>query len=287
MDYKRIYNELIVSAKSKCRTKDKIEEYYESHHVIPDFMFSIRRGKGPSGHLPGNSGYAENKVLLTAREHFFAHLLLCRIYRKTRYEYSCLSSLMLMLGISKKNTRMAVNRRAFKDSIGQSSIYEKFRKAAVTKISEQRKGKIVCKDAITNEMVGPIDSTHEKIVSGEWVHHTKNTKLTDSHKKKISNSNTGLKNGNSRGYTDQQLVDSYIKCCNNMGWNVGRLIWLKYSAKYNEPCILHIKEFRFNGKGFKGLRAIASETIEYEYIDKFHLRKDTKEFYNKAIQKWL
>ena len=61
MDYLRIYNELIE------RSRDRnLECYTEVHHIIPRC-------------LNGNNS-EENLVILTAREHFIAHLLLCKIY---------------------------------------------------------------------------------------------------------------------------------------------------------------------------------------------------------------
>lgn len=58
--YTRWYLTLIKDAQSKNRKKSD-EEYYESHHIIPRCM-----------------GGTE-EVLLTAKEHYIAHLLLCRM----------------------------------------------------------------------------------------------------------------------------------------------------------------------------------------------------------------
>jgi hypothetical protein len=65
MNYQRIYNQIIEKAKSENRRKyDEI--YYESHHILPRCL--------------GGSDILENKVLLTAKEHFLCHWLLVRIY---------------------------------------------------------------------------------------------------------------------------------------------------------------------------------------------------------------
>lgn len=65
MNYKRIYEELIDSA----RLKPKKENYKELHHIIPLCM--------------GGSDEKENKIFLTARQHYLAHWLLYKIYRTT------------------------------------------------------------------------------------------------------------------------------------------------------------------------------------------------------------
>jgi hypothetical protein len=73
MNYKKIYDSICGRAKFENRTKGK-GIYYEAHHIIPKCI--------------GGSGKAtqwrthENIVLLTAREHFLCHRLLCEIYPK-------------------------------------------------------------------------------------------------------------------------------------------------------------------------------------------------------------
>lgn len=60
MDYSRIYDELISNAKDRDLTC-----YIEKHHIIPRCL--------------GGNDSLDNLVNLTAREHFIAHLLLCKI----------------------------------------------------------------------------------------------------------------------------------------------------------------------------------------------------------------
>lgn len=63
MNYQTIYNKLIARALSR---KPNIEEYYESHHIIPRCL--------------GGNDDRLNLANLTAREHFIAHLCLVKIY---------------------------------------------------------------------------------------------------------------------------------------------------------------------------------------------------------------
>jgi hypothetical protein len=71
MDYKKIYEELIQKVKNEKRTKNG-ENYYESHHIIPKCLSGDGRTTQWKTH--------NNIILLTAKEHFVAHLLLCEIY---------------------------------------------------------------------------------------------------------------------------------------------------------------------------------------------------------------
>lgn len=63
MNHQRHYNLLITKARSRTQPPN---EYLEKHHVIP--------------RSHGGSNAKDNLVLLTAREHFVAHMLLARIY---------------------------------------------------------------------------------------------------------------------------------------------------------------------------------------------------------------
>ena len=65
MNYKNIYNKIVEKAISLNRKK-KNGEYYESHHIIPKCI--------------GGEDIANNKVLLTAKEHYVCHHLLTYIY---------------------------------------------------------------------------------------------------------------------------------------------------------------------------------------------------------------
>jgi hypothetical protein len=66
MNYLVIYNNLIQSRKVLERKKGH-GEYYESHHIVPKWL--------------GGGDKIDNRVLLTAREHFLAHWCLWRHYR--------------------------------------------------------------------------------------------------------------------------------------------------------------------------------------------------------------
>lgn len=72
MNYQKIYYQLINRAKEENRVKSK-KIYYEAHHIIPRCL----GGEGLTTQWKTHN----NIVLLTAKEHFIAHLLLCEIYQ--------------------------------------------------------------------------------------------------------------------------------------------------------------------------------------------------------------
>ena len=70
MNYQKIYDALIAKAKSENRVKNG-ETYYEVHHILPKCL----EGTGKKWEYRTHP----NLVLLTAKEHFIAHRLLCQI----------------------------------------------------------------------------------------------------------------------------------------------------------------------------------------------------------------
>ncbi len=71
MNYKNIYDNLILHAKSR----GKIENVYgENHHIVPVKM--------------GGNNDKNNLVWLTFKEHFVAHHLLCKIYKTKEMYYA-------------------------------------------------------------------------------------------------------------------------------------------------------------------------------------------------------
>jgi hypothetical protein len=68
MNHKQIYQNIINKSKSQHRSKK--DSYYEKHHIIPKSV--------------GGDNSKENTVLLTAKEHFICHRLLCFIYPNSK-----------------------------------------------------------------------------------------------------------------------------------------------------------------------------------------------------------
>jgi len=76
MNYRKLYINIITYAKSQNRYKGD-GNYYESHHILPKSLFPLWKNR------------KSNKVLLTAREHFFCHQLLTKIYPCNEMFFAC------------------------------------------------------------------------------------------------------------------------------------------------------------------------------------------------------
>lgn len=81
MDYSKIYSQLIERAKNR-----ELDCYIEIHHIVPKCF--------------GGSDESSNLVKLTAREHFIAHLLLCKIYPNHK---GLRLALWMMVNVKDKN----------------------------------------------------------------------------------------------------------------------------------------------------------------------------------------
>lgn len=75
MNYQRIYDQIIDRAKKENRLYGK-GIYYERHHIVPKCMGGKGRVEQWKTH--------PNIVVLTPREHFLCHWLLCRMYPENR-----------------------------------------------------------------------------------------------------------------------------------------------------------------------------------------------------------
>lgn len=67
MNYQRIYDEIINNALIRGLDKNRLNGYYEKHHIIPKCL--------------SGSNEKSNLVLLTGREHYLCHYLLWKIYK--------------------------------------------------------------------------------------------------------------------------------------------------------------------------------------------------------------
>lgn len=95
MDYEKIYNSLMQSRKSRGLDKSELEFVTESHHIVPTCL--------------GGLDLDENKVLLTCREHYLAHLLLTKFTTGAEY-HKCLYALSAFT-MDKFGTRLLNSRQ--------------------------------------------------------------------------------------------------------------------------------------------------------------------------------
>jgi len=208
MDYRKAYRNIMKRAKAENRVKDE-KTYYESHHIIPNFMFKDRKGRaGPVGHLAGDCDDKNNLVLLTIREHFLAHLLLTKIYAGTRYEPSAKKSLVWFFTVLEKSSHP----REEWYNLSRSKKYEKYRELAIQGIRDSMLGTMLVKDAKSGEKIGRVSTQHERVLSGEWVHWTTGRKNTEEQSKAWSKRMLGMGNPNAKNnITKQMIVDAVVK----------------------------------------------------------------------------
>jgi hypothetical protein len=98
MDYKKIYDQLIVSRKILIRHKND-GVYYERHHIIPKSIGGLNK--------------KENLVLLTAKEHYIAHYLLYMIYKNTIHNKKMTNAFWRMNCIKNTNRLYTISSRIY------------------------------------------------------------------------------------------------------------------------------------------------------------------------------
>jgi hypothetical protein len=118
VNYQAIYQALVDKARNR-----ELFGYFEKHHVVPKCL--------------GGTNDASNIILLSAKEHFFAHKLLTRIYPKARGVWYALIAMGRLPGFKSKifayEREIAANmRKGFKFSM---ETKEKISKAKLGKSS--------------------------------------------------------------------------------------------------------------------------------------------------------
>jgi hypothetical protein len=153
MNYQRIYNQLIEKAQSQNREKGK-GIYYEIHHIIPTCV----GGTGKKWEYKTHP----NLVLLTAKEHFIAHRLLCQISDNPKLANA------LWRMCTSTNTENNKNRN-YRIS---SRTYEHLRKRNALAMSNQLTGRPKPDgfgDQLSDKLKGRVGSWTDKKQSAEHV----------------------------------------------------------------------------------------------------------------------
>ena len=178
MNYEKLYNDIIEKAKSENRIKGQ-GTYYESHHIIPRCM-------GGEGKVHQWKTHP-NIVLLTAKEHFVCHKLLCEIYPDNHKMLQ--AYWFFMNGGSSKNQN--------RNYIISGREYERLKNEYSSVLSENISGKnnpMYGKDCWNKGLTG----THSSWVTKK--NHTKESR------EKISLGKIGEKNPSSK-LTKQDVIE--------------------------------------------------------------------------------
>lgn len=121
MNYKHVYMLIVNRAKSEQNLgirKRRNGEYYEKHHILPKSLFPLWTKR------------KSNLVLLTAREHFFCHQLLTKIYPGKEMSYA------LYAFINRPNADYKITSRE----------YERIKMLFSKVHSENMKGRVLSKE---------------------------------------------------------------------------------------------------------------------------------------------
>jgi len=119
VDYRKTYIKIISRAKSENRIKGN-GIYYEAHHILPKSLFPLWEKR------------KSNIVLLTAREHFFCHQLLVKIYPRKAMWCS-----LMFLGNKYRGEKISISSREYE--IIKSNAVKVLKEAALTNTR-----KIIC-----------------------------------------------------------------------------------------------------------------------------------------------
>ena len=318
MNYERIHN-LFIDYFKGTNLKERIIKrnpedprlkesyiYSELHHIIPRSF--------------GGDNSPENLVRVLPEEHLFLHFLRFKIFKS----FKDLQAVKFMInGFSNPSESRKNLKESFVLNKHIRSFYalhkqecQKNRKEkgwhseeGSKRISEAMKGKIVCKDAITGELTGKHDRNHPKILSGEWVQHSKgmvncidpetkekffvSKEEYQKNKEKWVTCNNfyhnpnGEGNANYSGVTDEEILELAEKFKEKYKFYPSISLF-KLFMRENDFKIVTIKEFRFKeygggNKGFINCLKEKGEVIDFYKNQKEYLKihKELKSAKNK------
>lgn len=101
--YKNLYFKIIANAAQQNRLKNS-STYYELHHIIPR---SIDKS------IANLRLHPSNGILLTPREHFICHYLLCKMFKENTRNWELMSRAFTFMIANSKNQYRYVNSRLY------------------------------------------------------------------------------------------------------------------------------------------------------------------------------
>ena len=179
MNYLNQYNNLIASRKNTLRKKG-IGIYYEKHHIIPKWL--------------GGTDIKDNLILLTAKEHFIAHLLLWKHYRDR-------SSALAFHKMTKSNN----------DKQQRKFTAKQFEKARIAFIETQTGDKNWTRINGSPFKGKSNPNKGKKLGSRDWMSGNNNPSKREDVKQKISNALTGRKRSAEHNKNLQAALTPEIK----------------------------------------------------------------------------
>lgn len=199
MDYRKIYIKIITNAKKQNRNKSN--GYFESHHILPKSLFPLWKNK-PS-----------NKVLLTAREHFFCHLLLAKIYPCSQMTYA------LHAFTSRPNSDYKISSREYQRIKEQYALVMSKKFSGIKRPTEEVERIVKTRK---NNGYKHSDETKKKI--GEK---SRGRKWTESQRQKRKDTISSRERTEKELQSQMQLHEKYLKYLENGGLEKQRCIMSK------------------------------------------------------------
>jgi hypothetical protein len=288
MDYIKLYYTLCTYCKEtplheriskRNSNDDRLQKNYiytEKHHIIPKHS--------------GGTDDLVNIVELLPEEHFMAHYIRYMAYND-KNDY--ISIRFMVNGY--KNKKFLINEipktklnkmvKTFKQGIGEFRKKHSWHTVdGVRRISESRSGNMpVMTD--DNKIIS-VPTTHPKVLSGEWVHHTKgkisvfdefgnklritSNEYRNNKHKYVANTGTSVGSDNPKysGYTDDDIVNFiselslYVGCGYVIPYNICREY---YSSKFGYTLPKFFSKFRFNGIGKRKLYELVCKMTKLPY----------------------
>ena len=280
MNYKQIHDNMInyckrTTPRSRLELRNIDDQrlslkhlYVEVHHIIPRSL--------------GGSDAIENLVTLLPEEHILIHMLRWKIYNNRN---DILAVRFCLNGYSKNKTCKPIYHLTKPLRMGYAWLKQQSRDVRMTtgwqspegrkRISEARRGKLVVKDANTGIIVGSVDSTHPKILCGEWVHHTKGRVVGKEERLKLQKRSLGLSNSNSCKLPDKYFIDKGIELSREFNRVLSWGEMCRFSRERNFTWMVACG-CRFNRRGPVGfVDAVKLETgLSY---DEYFTRRNNKQ----------
>jgi len=198
--YTRWYSDIIERAKTRSLPDDL---YTETHHIIPESFYINRSRKGSLGWIDGDPEATDNKVDLTAREHFLCHLLLTKMLTGTA-KAKMINALWAMTKLKTiDQKRYKITGRTYQIIRTIWSTREISRETR-QKISEGNKGKKM-PDDFKQKLDNFWTDENRKIHAEKIRKITKGKKLSEETKEKLRN----------KTWTDKALQSRQDNCLKN------------------------------------------------------------------------
>ena len=198
MNYRRVYMRIVAHAKKeealglrkRLPVSDPNYVYYEAHHILPKSLFPLWAKR------------KSNIVLLTAREHFFCHQLLTKIYPSKEMNYALCAFLMKNKRHQRQNIISSYDYERLKILNAKNSSERRtgmrLSDEAKAKVSAAHKGRIHLFNETTNEYISVPKEEVDSYLEGGYV--KKGHPNSEETRKKISES----KKKNPHIWTDEE-----------------------------------------------------------------------------------